>query len=61
MFHIAGPLGHALTSLPKQGTAAFWAAAYTIPFAAVTFPSRSVEREDGTARTYRLFDGRQVS
>ncbi len=36
-FLFAGPLGHALTSLPEQGKAAFWAAAYTIPFAAVTW------------------------
>ena len=36
-FLFAGPLGNALTSLPDQGKAAFWAAAYTIPFAAVTW------------------------
>jgi O-antigen/teichoic acid export membrane protein len=36
-FVFAGPLGSALTSMPEQGKAAFWAAAYTIPFAAVTW------------------------
>jgi O-antigen/teichoic acid export membrane protein len=36
-FLFAGALGRSLTSLPAQGKAAFWAAAYTIPFAAITW------------------------
>lgn len=37
VFVFAAPLGRSLTSLPNQGTAAFWAAAAAIPFAAVTW------------------------